>query len=131
MSKVCDEPIFGTPRYEYSWETDFGRKTRIAHEYAYKWKNSTTTSVFWVHAGTRQRIEKDYLDIAKEVGIPGWENSGCDQLAVVKDWFERKIPGRWILVLDNADDIDMLYGDSSRLADFFPRAANGIILLTT
>lgn len=87
--------------------------------------------MFWVHAGTRQRIEKDYLDIAQEVGIPGWESPEFDRLDMVKDWFERRISGRWILILDNADDIDMLYGDHSRLADFFPRGSNGAILLTT
>lgn len=123
--------MFDILRYECSGSTDYCRKTRIAREYAYKWKNSTTTSVFWVHAGTRQRIEKDYLDIAKEVGIPGWKNAEFDQLGMVKDWFERQTRGRWILILDNADDIDMLYGDSSRLADYFPRAPNGAILLTT
>ena len=129
--KICDERMFDISRYEYSWWTDYCRKTRIAREYAYKWKNSTTTSVFWVHAGTRERIEKDYLDIAKEVGIAGWENAEFDQLGMVKDWFERKTQGRWILILDNADDIDMLYGDHGRLADYFPHAPNGAILLTT
>lgn len=87
--------------------------------------------MFWVHAGTRERIGKDYLDIAKEVGIPGWQDPKFDQLAMVKEWFERQIIGRWILILDNADDIEMLYGESNRLADYFPRASNGIILLTT
>ena len=87
--------------------------------------------MFWVHAGTRERIEKDYLDIAKKVGIPGWQDPKFNQLTMVKDWFERQTLGRWILILDNADDIEMLYGDSSRLADCFPRASNGTILLTT
>lgn len=88
-------------------------------------------SVFWVHAGSRQRVGKDYLDIAKEVGMPGCEDPEFDQLVQVKEWFERKTRGRWILILDNADDIDMLYGASSRLADCFPRSSNGTILLTT
>lgn len=90
--------------------------------------------MFWVHAGTAERIEKDYLDIAKAVGIPGWEDPKFDKLGMVKDWFERKALGKWILIIDNADDIDMLYGgpaNSIRYADYFPRASSGAILLTT
>lgn len=53
---------------------------------------------------------------------------------MVKKWFEESSLRKWILIYDNADDIDMLYGkstDSKRLADCFPRASNGAILLTT
>jgi tetratricopeptide (TPR) repeat protein len=92
--------------------------------------------VFWVHAGSAERMEKGYLDIAKEVGIPGWDSVDptIDKSALVREWFERKAPGKWILILDNADDMEMLYGGPARpkrLADYFPRAPNGAILLTT
>lgn len=108
------------------------RKTRIALEAAYKWKRLKSTSIFWVHASTRRRVEKDYLDIAQEVGIVGWDspNPQIDILRLVKDWFEKTALGHWILILDNADDADLLFG-SSRLADYFPRSLNGAILLTT
>jgi hypothetical protein len=81
-------------------------------------------------------MEKSYLDIAKKVGIPGWDSTDpkIDKLELVKDWFERKTSGKWILILDNADDVDMLYGRDSGsipLADYFPCAPNGAILLTT
>lgn len=85
-----------------------------------------------MHASTLQRIEKDYLDIAKKVGVVGWNSSDpqIDKLRLVKDWFEKTASGHWILILDNADDVDLLFG-SSRLADCFPRSLNGAILLTT
>lgn len=89
------------------------------------WKKSNTVLVFWVY------IEKDYLDVAKAVGIPGWEDPKFDKLGIVEDWFEKKALGKWILIIDNADDIDMLYGASIRYADYFPWASNGAILLTT
>ncbi|KAI4145941.1 MAG: hypothetical protein LQ340_006105 [Diploschistes diacapsis] len=111
-------------------------KTRIALEAVYKWKRLDSTSIFWVHAGTSQRMNKDYLDIAKAVGIVGWDsqNPDIDKLRLVKDWFESAASGRWILVLDNADDIDLLYKgqhNANRLANYFPRSSNGTILLTT
>lgn len=85
-----------------------------------------------MHASTLQRIEKDYLDIAKKVGIAGWDSSdpNVDKLQLVKHWFEETISGHWILILDHADDVDLLFG-SSRLADYFPRSLHGAILLTT
>lgn len=85
-----------------------------------------------MHASTLQRTEKDYLDIAKKVGVAGWDSSDpkVDKLRLVRDWFEKTASGHWILILDNADDVDLLFG-SSRLADYFPRSSNGAILLTT
>lgn len=85
-----------------------------------------------MHASTLQRIEKDYLDIAKEVDIAGWDSPDpkIDKLQLVKDWFEKTACGHWILILDNADDIDLLFGNS-RLVEYFPRRSNGTILLTT
>jgi NB-ARC domain len=110
------------------------RKTRIALEAVHRWKEFH--SVFWVHAGTAQRIEKGYLDIAETVGIVGWDSQDprIDKLRLVKDWLEKPTSGPWILILDNADDVDLLYGkrnNPTRLADYFPRSQNGAILLTT
>lgn len=112
------------------------RKTRIALEAVHKWKGLDSTSIFWVHAGSFQRMEKDYLDIAKAVGIVGWDSqdSKIDKLRLVKDWFESAASSHWILVLDNADDVDLLYkkqNNSTCLADYFPRSPNRTILLTT
>ena len=91
--------------------------------------------MFWVHAGSAPRLEKGYLDIAKEVNIVGWDSSdpNIDKLLLVKNWFEGKTSGQWILILDNADDTSLFYGHdaSSRLAEYFPRSSNGSILLTT
>ena len=60
-------------------------------------------------------------------------------MAQVKDWLERRSSRRWLLVVDNADDIDMLYrrragniaANSHRLIDYFPHCSNGSIVLTT
>lgn len=108
------------------------RKTRIALQTVYKWKRLDSTSIFWVHAGTAQRLEIGYSEIAKAVDIKGWdpEDPETDKLQLVKNWFEKTISGHWILVIDNADDVDLLFG-KSRLADCFPKSPNGFILLTT
>lgn len=116
--------------------TNIFRKTRIALEAVHKWKGLDSTSVFWVHAGSSQRVKNDYLDIAKAVGIVGWDSLDpkVDKFRMVKDWFESVASGHWILVLDNADDIELLYkkrNNPTCLADYFPQSPNGTILLTT
>ena len=85
-------------------------------------------------------MEKAYIEIAKQVGIPGCDldDSKVDKLQLVKAWFEDRNTPSWILVVDNADDVNLLYGTDGprdktpgRLADYFPRSSNGSILLTT
>ena len=50
----------------------------------------------------------------------------------MKEWFESEKSGKWLIILDNADDIDVLYASSSgRFADYFPRSDHGSIIMTT
>ena len=118
------------------------RKTRIALEYASKHEKSDSVSVFWVHTSTAERMEKAYQEIAKEAKLAGAEDPKVDQLQLVKQWLESKDSGDWVMVIDNADDDNLFYGDdgtrdqepsspSSELARHFPRRSNGSILLTT
>ena len=51
---------------------------------------------------------------------------------MVKDWLEDDECGRWLMILDNSDDAEMMYGSGSvRLANYFPKSDHGSILLTT
>ncbi|KAK2761543.1 hypothetical protein FQN54_001371 [Arachnomyces sp. PD_36] len=105
-------------------------KTRVALEYAMRYKNSDKISVFWIHASSKARISEAYGKIAEKVKIPGYEHAQDKGLELVKDWFESESSGKWLMVIDNADDIDLLYG-SERLADYFPRSDNGSCIMTT
>ena len=56
-----------------------------------------------------------------------------DILQLVKDWLEDDMSGKWLLIIDNADDSDVLYSpttQSARLADHIPRSENGCISAT-
>ena len=102
--------------------------------------------VFWVHASSRERFELAYLEIARECRIPGYDEIGVDKLKIVKDWLEKKSNRRWLMVLDNADDVDLFFGgqgnvsvtdenpvplEYERLADAIPRCTHGAVLITT
>ena len=71
-------------------------------------------------------------DIANVVGIQGCDGPDVDILQKVKEWFESEASGRWLLVYDNVDDVDLMYGNEhGRLASYFPRSTHGAIIMTT
>lgn len=107
------------------------RKTRLVRQYIETQKN-TDLSVFWIHAGSAERMKTGSRDIANAVGIQGCDGSDVDILQKVKEWFENEASGRWLLVYDNVDDIDLMYGEEhGRLASYFPRSNHGATMMTT
>jgi hypothetical protein len=104
----------------------------MALEFATTVRLHNDVSIFWVHAGSIARFEKGYADIAKKADILGWDLPTTNKLQLVKDWLEGDHCGKWLLIIDNADDIGIFYGATSdRAADYLPRSKNGSILLTT
>ena len=87
-------------------------------------------------------MEKAYQEIAKEARLLGAEDPKVDQLLLVKGWLESEASGSWVMIIDNADDEKLFFGEdeghadspstfSSTLAYYFPRRPNGSVLLTT
>ncbi|KAG7406905.1 Protein SERAC1 [Fusarium oxysporum f. sp. rapae] len=117
-------------------------KTQIALSYAY-WAQevSQDTSVFWVHASSVEKFSEGYTNIANECKIPGHEDPTFDVLQVVQDWLESKESGQWLMVIDNADDLQLFFpqNESSKmksntdksLSQFIPQCAHGRVLVTT
>ncbi|OBT85964.1 hypothetical protein VE02_04790 [Pseudogymnoascus sp. 03VT05] len=105
-------------------------KTRLLLQYAYRFKDSDTHSVFWIHASSMSRMNKTCAEIARLVKIKGWENPLSNKIELVKDYLESPKSGKWTLLLDNADDYDLFYG-SGKLSQSIPRSDNGAILMST
>ena len=77
-------------------------------------------------------MKKASCEILKKANVTGWKEPQCNSLQLMKDWFESDESGKWLIVIDNADDIDLLYNpDEGRLAAYFPRSERGSILMTT
>ena len=111
--------------------TYYDRKTRLVRQYIETQKN-TDLSVFWIHAGSAERMKSGIRDIANVVGIQGCDGPDVDILQKVKEWFESEASGRWLLVYDNVDDIDLMYDEEhGRLASYFPRSNHGATIMTT
>jgi tetratricopeptide (TPR) repeat protein len=79
--------------------------------------------VLWASAATRETLISDFVALAALLQLP--ERDVADQglvVAAVKRWLASTRD--WLLILDNADDLEMA-------ADFLPLASSGHILLTT
>ncbi|KAF2186789.1 hypothetical protein K469DRAFT_570907 [Zopfia rhizophila CBS 207.26] len=123
-------------------------KSQIAIEYAYRVGGSTPqTWVFWVHASNATRFEQAYRDIATRVELPGRDDPEADILRLVYNWLCDERSGRWLMVLDNADDDDVFFAadedtvgiaqtsditsHTRPLESFLPQTPNGTILITS
>ena len=120
------------------------RKTQIALEYAY-WLHEACSdmSVFWVHASNAERFRQAYTFIAQECRVPGHDDPTTDVLTLVKRWLEKKNHRRWLMVIDNADDTQLFFGQQGgsetgsppnhegNLGRYLPECPHGAILITT
>ncbi|OBT52166.1 hypothetical protein VE04_08056, partial [Pseudogymnoascus sp. 24MN13] len=118
-------------------------KSQIAIEYSYRLRvRDPQVWVFWVYASTAVRFEQAYRSIATELELPGADDPKTDVLDLVSRWLSNVDNGRWLLILDNADDIDMfrqMQGEGSQkwndtafpLSSYIPQPITGSVLLTT
>ncbi len=120
-----------------TWATS-SSKSQLAIEFAHQVaERSADKWVFWVHAGTRTRVEQGFRSIAEAVKLPGRNQSNADISSLVSGWLSNERNGRWVMILDSADDIDVFYGEAANTADgrplasYLPQSGHGSILVTT
>jgi tetratricopeptide (TPR) repeat protein len=97
-------------------------KTQTAVEYAYRFRDDYQ-AVLWVSAASREALIADFVALAALLHLP--EREIADQsvvVAAVSRWLESH--GDWLLILDNADDLEMTCA-------FMPMGGTGYLLLTT
>ncbi|MCJ1312483.1 hypothetical protein MMC25_006157 [Agyrium rufum] len=78
----------------------------------------------------RTEFEDCYRKIGQKLGIPGIDDSDTDVKALVKEELQRDDFGRWLLVVDQADDATLLLQDVS-LSTHLPFHRHGSILFIT
>ncbi|KAK0747607.1 hypothetical protein B0T21DRAFT_379616 [Apiosordaria backusii] len=87
--------------------------------------------VFWVHASNDERFRGGYTAIAQKCKIPDHDNPKEDVMALVKGWLECDSRGEWLMVIDNADDLELFFRQKGGLGHYLPQCAHGTILVTT
>ena len=78
-------------------------------------------------------MEQACGDIARIRGIPRVADGKEDIKELVRQYLSAEAAGQWLLIVDNADDMDLLFGteQSRGIADYLPRSESGLILFTT
>lgn len=97
-------------------------KTQTAIEYTYRYRD-TYNAILWARADSADLLISDFLTIANLLTLP--ERNEQEQQKVVSAvlrWFDTH--KNWLLILDNADDLDMV-------KTFMPTTDKGHIILTT
>ena len=93
--------------------------------------------IFWAHAGTLTKFVQACRSIAEELRVPGWSDPKSDVLQLVHHWLGSDQNGKWLFVLDNFDDVQLLDETlpssiiQNTLYLYFPRVTNGAIVVTT
>ncbi|KAH8645473.1 hypothetical protein BX600DRAFT_519485 [Xylariales sp. PMI_506] len=109
-------------------------KTQIALQFAYWVKESQPDySILWVSASSHASFEQTYQKIIKRLVIPA-DDKDQDPGELVRQYLESEDGGKWFLIVDNADDMEVLYGSSdsgSGIFEYLPESENCLLLFTT
>ena len=105
-------------------------KSQVALQFAYTVKEH---SIFWVPVVSGEMFEQAYKEIASLCSI-ALDPTKEDPKESVRRYLNSKSAGKWLLIVDNADDEEVLFGkpDGSRgVTDYLPESENGLTLFTT
>jgi tetratricopeptide (TPR) repeat protein len=109
-------------------------KTQVALQFAYHVKETRPEySVFWASAVSMASFDQACLGIAEKLDILQGENQKEEPKELVKQHLSSSGAGRWLLILDNADDFNIFFGDeqSEGISKYLPQSENGLIVYTT
>jgi len=117
-------------------------KTQLVLELLFRTKEKyPDCSIIWIPAISMEAVHQAYLDAAQQLRIHGWENEESDVKRLVQEHLAKQSTGRWLLVFDNADDMDMWIGKPGPglqakqgpllLVDYIPKSRQGAVLFTT
>jgi tetratricopeptide (TPR) repeat protein len=100
-----------------------------------------------VHASNEARFEQSFRDIADQLKIPGRQDPKANIFRLVENWLRDEKNGKWICILDNADDDKFLCSlpaakkgaltkelsnaSTKPLLEYVPRSRNGFTIITS
>ncbi|KAI7348018.1 purine and uridine phosphorylase [Hortaea werneckii] len=109
-------------------------KTQLVLQFAYSvLQKHPDVSVFWIHALSAETFEQACREVARIVGIVDKEDDKQDVKELFRRHFSADSAGKWLIVVDNIDDIDVLKGrnDEKGILAYLPSSALGMTVFTT
>jgi ATP/maltotriose-dependent transcriptional regulator MalT len=110
-------------------------KTQLVLELAQRMREQC--AVYWIPVNSLANLQTAYHKMAQSLRLSGCEEGGVDILELVQTYLSDENIGPWLLVLDNADDIDLWTSPliseagAKRLIDYMPQSKHGAIIWTT
>ncbi|KAF8849434.1 hypothetical protein BDZ45DRAFT_752800 [Acephala macrosclerotiorum] len=99
-------------------------KTQIALTYAFTHR-SEYDSVFFLNAASSDSLTRDFTKLHQILNL-GAVDADENKVECVKRWFTRNDNTSWLIIFDNADDLEDV-----DLSSYFPLSDAGDILITT
>ena len=120
-------------------------KSQIAIEFCYRYKEEHPEAhILWVHGGSPDRFDQAYSELALRLQIPRGDGPKIESRTHLAEWLSDATHGEWLMVLDNADDEDTVFGNKKHqtlnprdgepikpLVDYIPRSPHGSVLVTS
>ena len=109
-------------------------KTQLVLSFAYSVaEQHPEMSVFWIPALSVEAFVRAIEEIAQQLGIRSATNQGDDVKELVKRHLSAPTAGKWLLIVDNADDIELLEPStgSDGLLRYLPESRLGVTIFTT
>lgn len=97
----------------------------MALQFAYWVKHSHPEyAILWVSALSRTSFEQGYLGIGKKLGV---RMDREDPMRSVETYLSSGEAAKWLLVIDNADDQELL----ESVSNYLPKSEQGVTIFTT
>jgi len=117
-------------------------ETQLVLKLLYQTKNKhNNCSIIQILATNIKSLYQTYLKVAQQLRIPDWEDKEANIKKLVQEHLGKDNAGQWLLVFDNADNINMWIAkpgykpgvsqESDGLIDYLPRSRQGSIVFTT
>jgi hypothetical protein len=139
LQKLFDMLFGDNPRHRIAI-TGLGGvgKTQIALELAYRVKiEYPDRSIFWIPGNSLDSFQNVYMEIGHLLRVPGLDQKGVDIRTHISQYLAKAKIGRWLMIVDSADDMDLWFGGRSNsahstpLIEFLPKSDEGILIFTT
>lgn len=66
--------------------------------------------MFWIYAATRSRFVQACQQMARRLRLPGCDDPKVDACELVVGWLAEEENPAWLLIVDNADDANLMLG---------------------
>lgn len=115
-------------------------KTQLVLELLYQLREKDEQySAIWIQATTMESLDQGYHEAARRFGLGDAGGRNANIKEILRDFLSQESAGHWVLVLDNADDLNMwtesntmsTQNSSKKLLEYIPRSKTGRVIFTT